>query len=79
MVAMIVGVILIAFTVIAALPACLGWGAEIIVFLKGCIPVLTAFVGLIAIFIGIADIKDKNEAKKEEAAAKAQEEKAESK
>ena len=46
----------------------LAWGADIISFLKGCTPVLTAFVGLIAVFIGIADLKDKKEAKKEEAA-----------
>lgn len=75
MVSMFVGIILIAFTVFAALPAGTGlaWGEHIIVFLKGCAPVLTAFIGLIAVFIGIADLKDKKEAKREEAAAKAQE------
>ncbi len=73
MVAMIVGFVLIAFTVFAALPAGLGWGNQIIVFLQGGVPVLTAFIGLIAIFIGIADIKDKKEAKKEEDLAKARE------
>jgi len=66
MVAMIVGLILIAFAVFAALPFGLGWGNEILMFLQGCAPVLAAFVGLIAIFIGIADVKDKKEAKKEE-------------
>lgn len=75
MVALIVGILLIAFTVFAALPSelvgfGLGWGAPIILFLKGCLPILAAFIGLIAIFIGIADLKDKQEAKKEEAAAK---------
>ncbi|MCH5291505.1 MAG: hypothetical protein J1D88_07125 [Treponema sp.] len=70
MVALIVGIILIAFCVFACLPLGLAWGAYIIAFLKGCAPVLSAFVGLVAIFIGIADIKDKNEAKKEELAAK---------
>ncbi|AEE16211.1 hypothetical protein [Treponema brennaborense] len=73
MVAMIVGIVLIAFTVFAAIPGGLAWGADIITFLKGCAPVLTAFIGLIAIFIGIADLKDKKEAKKEEAAARDQE------
>jgi hypothetical protein len=77
MVAMIVGLLLIAFTVFSALPPQsvgfgLGWGSEILQFLRGCLPVLAAFVGLIAIFIGIADLKDKKEAKKEEAAAKAE-------
>ena len=76
MVALIVGIVLILFTVFASLSPetmgfGLGWGPEIVRFLKGAIPVLAAFIGLVAIFIGIADLKDKKEAKKEEAAAKA--------
>jgi len=74
MVAMIIGVILIAFTVAAALPGFLGWGNEIIMFLKGCAPVLSALIGILAIFIGIADIKDKKEAAKEELASRKYEE-----
>lgn len=74
MISIIIGLILIAFTAVAALPTCLGWGVEIVAFLKGCVPVLAAFIGLIALFIGAADIKDKKEAKKEEAAAAAQSE-----
>jgi len=75
-VALIVGIVLVAFTVFAALPPeavgfGLGWGSEIVLFLKGCLPILAAFIGLVAIFIGIADLKDKREAKKEEAAVKA--------
>jgi hypothetical protein len=79
MIALLVGLILIAFTVAACFPQALGWGAEIILFLKGCAPVLSAFIGLIAVFVGIADIKDRNEAKKEEEAAKVSEEKEEKK
>ncbi|MGL4982219.1 MAG: hypothetical protein ACRC4W_05120 [Treponemataceae bacterium] len=75
MISMIVGLIVIGFTVFATLPSGLGWGEEIILFLKGCAPVFTAFIGIIAIFIGIADIKDRNEAKKEEKAAQSQEDK----
>jgi hypothetical protein len=76
MVALIVGIVLVAFAVFAALPPDavgfgLGWGSEIVLFLKGCLPILAAFIGLVAVFIGIADLKDKQEAKKEEAAAKA--------
>jgi hypothetical protein len=76
MVALIVGIILIAFTVFAALPPDvagfgLGWGKDILLFLRGCLPILAAFIGLIAIFIGIADLKDKKEARKEEAQARA--------
>lgn len=72
MVAVIVGILLIGFTVVAVLPGCLGWGGEVVVFLKGCAPVLAAFIGLISLFIGAADIKDKKEAKKEEEAAQVQ-------
>ena len=76
MISLLLGLIFIAFTVFACLPNGLAWGTEIIAFLKGFAPVFTCFVGLVAIFIGIADIKDKKEAKKEEEAAlKAQEEK----
>jgi len=74
MVAIIVGLILIGFTVVAAIPGILGWGAEIIQFLKGCAPVLSAIIGILAIFIGVADIKDKKEAEKEEEASKKYEE-----
>ena len=47
----------------------LNWGENVIYFLKGSLPVFSAFIGLIAILIGFADIKDKSEAKKEEAEA----------
>ena len=69
MVALIVGILFIAFSVVAVLPVpgLLQWGTEVINFLKGGAPVLALFIGLIAIFIGIADIKDRIEAKKEEA------------
>ena len=76
MVAMIVGILLVLFTVFSALsPAAvgfgLGWGKDILLFLRGGVPVLAALIGIVAVFIGIADLKDKKEAKKEEAAAKA--------
>ena len=76
MVALIVGVVLIAFCVFACLPAGVGlaWGADVVNFLRGFAPVFSAFVGLVAVFIGFADVKDKKEAKKEELAAKAAEE-----
>lgn len=76
MVALIVGIVLIAFCVFSCLPGGigLGWGADIVNFLKGFAPVLAAFVGLIAVFIGFADIKDKKEAKREEESVKKSEE-----
>lgn len=73
MVALIVGLILIAFTVCAMVPSLLGWWTEIVLFLKGFTPVFAAFIGLLAVFIGIADIKDKREAKREEMASREQE------
>ena len=70
MISVILGILLIAFTVFACVPIGLGWGWDVVAFLKGFAPVLTAFVGLIVLFIGIGDIRDKKEAKKEELAAK---------
>jgi flagellar biosynthesis/type III secretory pathway M-ring protein FliF/YscJ len=69
MVALIVGLLFIAFSVVAVIPGIpgFGWWDQVINFLKGGAPVLAVFIGLIAIFIGIADIKDRIEAKKEEA------------
>ncbi len=67
MVALILGILFIAFTVFAVLPFGLDWGQAVVFFLQGGAPVLSAFIGLIAVFIGIADIKDRIEAKKEEA------------
>ncbi len=81
MVALIAGIVLVAFAIFACLPGTLGWWPHVVAFLKGSVPVLAVFVGLIAVFIGIADIKDRIEAKKEEeeeakeAAAKAVEKK----
>ena len=48
------------------MPMGLGWGANIILFLKGAVPVFAVFAGLVAILIGVADIRDRNEAKREE-------------
>ena len=70
MISIILGLVFIAFTVFAVLPmGPLAWGPEVIAFLKGCAPVFAAFVGLICLFIGAADIKDKKEAKKEDEAS----------
>ena len=66
MITIIFGIACVAFTVFACLPAGLGWSHEIVFFLKGAAPVLAAFVGLVAILIGIADIRDRQEAKREE-------------
>lgn len=74
MFAILCGLVLMAFTVFAWMANGLNWSKEIISFLKGASPVIAAFVGLIAIFIGVADIKDKREAKREEEEARRAEE-----
>jgi len=70
--AVIFGIIFLAAAVFAVLPPDvlgygLNWGSDVLTFLRGGLPVLAVLIGLIAIFIGIADIKDRAEAKKEEA------------
>lgn len=65
--ALIVGIILALFAVFAAMPLPgLGWWKEILFVLKGILPLLAVFVGLIAILVGIADLKDAREARKED-------------
>jgi hypothetical protein len=73
--AVIFGLIIIAAAVFAILPAetlgfGLDWGEKVLDFLKGGAPVLAILIGIIAVFIGIADMKDRAEAKKEEAEKK---------
>lgn len=71
MVALIMGIILILFTIFSALPPdlCgfgLGWGPDILLFLRGGLPLFTVLIGFVSIFIGLADIKDKKEDREEE-------------
>jgi len=70
--AVIFGLVFLAAAVFAVLPPetfgyGLNWGNDVLTFLRGGLPVLAVLIGIIAIFIGIADIKDRAEAKKEEA------------
>jgi len=70
MIALIIGLLLMLFGVYAILPInsalFLNWTNDVLAFLRGGTPILALFIGLISFFIGIADIKDKIEAKKEE-------------
>ena len=55
-------------TSFAAVPSPgLGWWHEILFVLKGFVPLLAVFVGIIALLVGIADLKDSREARKEAA------------
>jgi len=70
--AVIFGLVFLAAAVFAVLPpdafGCgLGWGNDVLTFLRGGLPVLAVLIGIIAVFIGIADIKERAEVKKEEA------------
>jgi hypothetical protein len=69
---LIIGIVIIAAAVFAVLSPesagfGLGWWNDVLAFLRGGLPVIITFIGLIAIFIGIADMKDRAEARKEEA------------
>jgi len=69
MIALLIGIVLLLFGVYAVLPLGKGfidWSQEVLAFLKGGAPILALFIGLISLFIGIADIKDRIEAKREE-------------
>jgi len=68
---LIIGIIILAAAVFAALSPDifgfgLGWWKDVLAFLRGGLPVIAVLIGIIAVFIGIADMKDRAEAKKEE-------------
>ena len=63
--ALILGFVVIITAGLAVLPAGLGWGKDVLAFLRGSLPVVGGVIGLILIFTGIADIKDRIESKKE--------------
>jgi len=72
---LIIGIVVLAAAVFVALPPetagfGLGWWKDVLAFLRGGLPVFAAVVGIIAVFIGIADMKDRAEAKKEQAEVK---------
>jgi hypothetical protein len=62
---LIIGFVVIAAAMFACLPGGLAWWGDVLVFLRGCLPVLAVLIGIIAVFVGIADMKDRAEAKKE--------------
>jgi len=67
---LIIGIVILAAAAFAMIPGGedgfgLGWGGYVLNFLRGGVPVIAVLIGLIAVFIGIADMKDRAEAKKE--------------
>ncbi len=67
-----IGIALVASAVYAVLPVSWSprWWPHVMNILRGGFPVLAVIVGVAAIYIGIADIKDRKEAKKEEEKSK---------
>jgi len=63
--ALILGLFVIAAAVLAILPAGLGWEEDVLTFLRGALPVIFGFIGLIMVFVGITGIKDRLDARKE--------------
>lgn len=69
---LVIGAVILAAAVFVALPPetagfGLGWWKDVLAFLRGGVPVIAVLIGLIAVFIGIADMKDRAEAKRETA------------
>ena len=62
--ALILGLVVIIVAVLAVLPAGLGWAEDVLSFLRGALPVLAGLIGLILVFVGIADIKDRSDVDK---------------
>ena len=65
--ALILGIVIILVAVLTVLPFGLGWGEDVLSFLRGALPVLSLLIGLVLVFTGISDIKDRAEAEKEDA------------
>jgi len=63
--ALILGLLIIAAAVLAIMPEGLGWGEDVMVFLRGALPVIFGFIGLIMVFVGITGIKDRSDTRKE--------------
>ena len=62
---LILGLLFIAAAVLAILPIGLGWKEDVLAFLRGALPVIFVFIGLILLFAGITGIKDRMDARKE--------------
>ena len=62
---LIIGMILLALAVFSMLPIGLGWWPDVVQFLRGFVPTVVVIIGLVVVFVGCADIKDKAAAKKE--------------
>jgi hypothetical protein len=63
---LVLGGIVLAAALAAIAPSGLNWAPDVIRFLRGSVPVLAILAAAVLLFVGIADIKDLRDAKKEE-------------
>lgn len=67
MAALLIGLCALLVTFYIILPFGLHWWPDVVLFIRGAFPVILFFVGIVSVVIGIADLKDRSDAKKEEA------------
>ena len=75
--ALILGITIIIIAVFSVLPAGLGWGEDVLSFLRGALPVIAGIAGLLLLVVGITDIKERADVKKEAEKSNGKQEKAE--
>ena len=63
--ALILGLLVIFAAVVSIIPAGLGWSTYVLSFLRGSLPVVAILIGIVLLFVGVSDIKDRIDAKKE--------------
>jgi hypothetical protein len=68
--AFVFGLVMIAASVVVILPQGLNRRPDVLAFLRGGLPVLSALLGCLALLIGAADLKDRFDAKKDADAEK---------
>ena len=63
--ALILGFAVLIVAILAVFPAGLGWWEDVLAFLRGSLPIVAVLIGLILVFVGISDLKDRADEKKD--------------
>ena len=63
--ALILGFAVCLVAILAVLPVGLGWWEDVLAFLRGSLPIIAVLIGLILVFVGISDMKDRADEKKD--------------
>jgi len=63
--ALILAIVILTVAVLAIIPAGLDWGGDVLAFLRGALPVVAILIGLVLFAVGISDIKERKDKKKE--------------